>query len=97
MKDFEGFKQTINKHRKILKKKYGVKEIGIFGSYIRGKTRKNSDLDILVDFDRNIDLLQFVNLENHLSDILGVKVDLVMKDALKPRIGRHILTEVIYI
>lgn len=97
MKDFEGFKQTINKHRKILRKKYGVKEIGIFGSYIRGKTRKNSDLDILVDFDRNIDLLQFVNLENHLSDILGVKVDLVMKDALKPRIGRHILTEVIYI
>ena len=97
MKDFEGFKQTINKHRKILRKKYGVKEIGIFGSYIRGKTRKNSDLDILVDFDRNIDLLQFVNLENHFSDILGVKVDLVMKDALKPRIGRHILTEVIYI
>jgi len=97
VKDFEGFKQTINKHRKILRKKYGVKEIGIFGSYIRGKTRKNSDLDILVDFDRNIDLLQFVNLENHLSDILGVKVDLVMKDALKPRIGRHILTEVIYI
>jgi len=80
-----------------LKQKYRVKAIGVFGSYVRDKTGKDSDLDILVEFERSIGLLKFVNLENYLCDILGVKVDLVMRDALKPRIGKHILKEVIYI
>ena len=80
-----------------LKEKYGVKEIGIFGSYVRGKYKEKSDLDILVEFeeDAKIGLLKFVNLENYLSDLIGVKVDLVEKSALKPRIGKNILREVI--
>jgi len=80
-----------------LKEKYGVKEIGIFGSYVSGEYKEKSDLDILVEFeeDAKIGLLKFVNLENYLSDLIGVKVDLVEKSALKPRIGKNILREVI--
>jgi predicted nucleotidyltransferase len=77
-----------------LKEKYHVSYMGIFGSYIRGKQRPGSDLDILVEFSKTPTIFKFVNLENYLSDALGVKVDLVMKDALKPNIGRHILSEV---
>ncbi len=97
MKSIEETKKILGQHKSILKEKYYVREIGIFGSYVRDENKKDSDMDILVEFDRTIDLLKFVNLENYLSDILGIKVDLVMKDALKPRIGKHILREVINI
>lgn len=82
-----------------LRKEYGVREIGVFGSYVRGEYRKNSDLDILVEFeeDAKMDLIKFVELEDYLPDLLGIKVDLVMKSVLKPRIGKHILKEVIYL
>ncbi len=76
---------------------YKVKEIGIFGSYVRGEQQEKSDLDILVEFYETIGLFKFVALERYLSQLLGVKVDLVMKSALKPRIGRRILKEVNYI
>ncbi|APH38571.1 nucleotidyltransferase family protein [Methanohalophilus halophilus] len=77
-----------------LKDQYNVKYIGLFGSYIRGEQTPESDLDILVEFSKTPTLLQFIDLENHLSDNLGIKVDLVMKDSLKPNIGKHILSEV---
>ena len=92
-------KRILKKHEKELKEKYGVKEIGIFGSYLRGEAKEESDLDILVEFDpeAKISLLDFVELENYLSDLLGVKVDLVERSALKPRIGKQILGEVVYL
>lgn len=79
----------------ILRKKFNVKEIGIFGSYLKGQATEESDLDILVDFNKSISLLKFIEIENYLSDRVGIKVDLVMKDALKPRIGKIILKEVV--
>lgn len=87
----------LKEHKAELKEKYGVKEIGIFGSYVRGEYKEKSDLDILVEFEEGakIGLLKFVNLENCLSDLIGFKVDLVEKSALKPRIGKNILREVI--
>ncbi len=92
-------KITLKKHETELKEKFGVKEIGVFGSYVRREQKKGSDIDILVDFypDAEMDLIKFVELEEYLSDLLGIKVDLVMKSALKPRIGRQILKEVVYI
>jgi len=89
----------LRKHLEELKERYGVREIGIFGSYLRGEAREESDLDILVEFepDAKISLLDFVELENYLSDLLGVKVDLVEGSALKPRIGKRILAEVVYL
>jgi uncharacterized protein len=77
-----------------LKEKYQVSYLGVFGSYVRGKQKPGSDLDVLVEFSRTPTIFKVVNLENYLSEALGVKVDLVMKDALKPNIGKHILDEV---
>jgi len=88
-------KTKLAAYKPILAEQYGVKEIGIFGSYVRGEQLPKSDVDILVDFTRSLSLLEFIHLENELSDLLGVKVDLVMKTALKPRIGKHILEEVV--
>ncbi|MDK2833292.1 MAG: uncharacterized protein PWP63_379, partial [Methanolobus sp.] len=76
------------------KEEYNVSYIGIFGSYVRGEHTPKSDLDVLVEFSRNPTIFSFVHLENHLSESLGIKVDLVMKSALKPSIGRYILHEV---
>ncbi len=81
----------------MLAEKYKVKEIGIFGSYVRGEQKLKSDVDLLVDFSESISLLDFIHLENELGVLLGVKVDLVMKTALKPRIGKHILEEVVLV
>ena len=83
-------------HLPELRRQYGVRSLGIFGSYVRGDQRSESDLDLLVELDeRPLTLLQFIALENYLSDLLGVKVDLVEKEALKPAIGRRILKEVV--
>jgi len=78
----------------MLSKRYKVQELGVFGSYVRQEQRDDSDLDILVTFSEAPSLLKFIELENYLSDVFGVKVDLVMKDALKPAIGKEILKEV---
>ena len=75
--------------------RYGVKSLGLFGSYVRGEETEGSDLDLLVEFAETPDLLEFVALGRDLSELLGVKVDLVMKRALKPRIGERILDEVV--
>lgn len=97
MNEIGRIKSKIEKSMPILKGRYKVKTIGIFGSYVRGKQKKRSDIDILVEFEEVPGLLTFLEIENYLSDILNIKVDLVMKDALKPVIGKHILREVINI
>jgi predicted nucleotidyltransferase len=78
-----------------LEKRYNVKKLGIFGSYLRGEQQKGSDLDLLVEFNDPPSLLKYIEMEYYLSDRLGIKVDLVMKDALKPAIGLRILSEVV--
>src|SRR3990167_4406210 len=97
MSEIKRIKSEIEKSMPILKDRYKVKTIGIFGSYVRVKQKKKSDVDILVEFEEVPGLLTFLEIENFLSDILNIKVDLVMKDALKPVIGKHILEEVINI
>jgi predicted nucleotidyltransferase len=97
METFEKLKDILAEHKQQLKDRYKVEEIGIFGSYVRKEQKKKSDLDVLVSFSETIDLFRFVELENYLSDILDVKVDLVMKDPLKPRLKDNILNEAIYV
>ncbi|MCI0550462.1 MAG: nucleotidyltransferase family protein [Anaerolineae bacterium] len=87
--------QSLHKQRPYLAEQYNVATLELFGSYVRREERKGSDLDILVTFTKAPSLLKFVRLENHLSDTLGVKVDLVMKDSLKPEIGKNILREAV--
>jgi len=78
-----------------LSDQYHVESLALFGSYVRREQKAGSDLDVPVTFRRTPGLIEFVQLENYLSDVLGVKVDLVMKDVLKPRIGRRILDEAV--
>lgn len=77
--------------------RYGVMRVGLFGSYVREQQRKKSDIDILVSFDRDIDLFEFIDLREFLEERLHHKVDLVMEKALKPAIGKRILFEVEYV
>ncbi|OGO37536.1 MAG: hypothetical protein A2147_01830 [Chloroflexi bacterium RBG_16_57_8] len=80
-----------------LESRFKVSELGIFGSYRRAEQKKRSDLDLLVEFSETVSLFDFVDLQDFLSDTLGVKVDLVMKDALKPGIKERVLTEAVYV
>ena len=77
-----------------LQREYAVQSLGLFGSYVRGEQRRGSDLDILVEFYKTPGLLRFLDLERELSRLIGVCVDLVQKEALKPAIGKRILQEV---
>ncbi len=97
MKNIEDIMKVIQLHKEYLRGKYGVKEIGIFGSYIRGEQNDKSDVDILIELEKPIGFVRFMQLEKNISDLLGIKVDLVTKKALKPFIGRRILQEVQYV
>lgn len=89
--------EILRKNLPDLAAQYNVATLEIFGSYVRHEQRKNSDLDILVTFNKPPSLFKFVRLENHLTDILGVRVDLVMKDSLKPAIGKNVLREAVLV
>ncbi len=80
-----------------LSRRYDVRSLGVFGSYVRGEAHPDSDLDILVDFGSPPTLFEYVRLQNDISDLLGVPVDLVMRSALKPAIGEQVLSEVVEI
>lgn len=97
VKEIEKIKLSLKKCKVSVQKKYSVKSIGVFGSYVRNEQKKQSDLDILVEFNKTPGLIKFMELENELSSYLNKKVDLVMKSALKPVIGKNILGEVIYL
>lgn len=77
--------------------RYGVHRVGLFGSYAREQQRRRSDIDILVTFNRDIDLFDFLDLREYLENRLKSKVDLVMESALKPAISKHILAEVEFV
>jgi len=91
--DFDELLTQLRVMMPVLREKYHVGTLAVFGSYVRGEANSQSDLDILVTFDQVPTLFQYIALENLLSDKLGVKVDLVMKDSLKPEIGKTILAE----
>ncbi|MDD4998107.1 MAG: nucleotidyltransferase family protein [Syntrophales bacterium] len=80
-----------------MESRYGVQRLGLFGSYVKERQRKKSDIDILVTFSRDIDLFDILDLREYLEGKLHSKVDLVMESALKPAIGKHILAEVEYV
>jgi uncharacterized protein len=95
MRDFEKIKSILSDQKEFLKKTYRIKEISIFGSVVRSEETGLSDIDILVDFSEPIGFFAFLELEEHLQQILGRKVDLVSRKALKPKIGERILKEAV--
>ena len=97
MRRLAEIQEILRQKKPILRERFKVKEIGIFGSFVRGEEKDTSDLDILVELERPVGLIKFVGLQNYLSDELGEKVDLVTISALKPRIKENILSEVVYV
>jgi len=87
----------LKKELPIIKDKYGVKTIGIFGSYVRGEQDKKSDLDLLIQFEKPIGFFKFIALEDYLTKKLGIKVEIVTEDALKPLIKPRVMKEVVYV
>ena len=97
MKTLGEIETTLKKQMPVLRERFKVKEIGVFGSFVRGEQKETSDIDILVEFSEPIGLIKYVSLENYLSDILGTKVDLVTKTGLRKHIEQEVLKEVVYV
>ena len=98
MKTLEEIKKELVKHKEGIRKKYGVRILGIFGSYARGEQKEVSDIDILVKIERPIGL-RFFELWDDLEAILGVKIDLLTVKAVKqkPLLWKSIKKDLVYV
>ena len=96
MKTLKEIEEIIRLHKPELKEKFKVKKIGIFGSYAKGEQKKKSDIDILVDFYEPVGW-EFIDLGEHIEQLLDLKVDLVTPQALKRQIKESVLKEVVII
>ena len=95
MKNLQNIKEVLQKNKQIISQEFKVKKLAIFGSFVRGEQKRNSDVDILVEFSEPVSFFSFLDLEEYLGKLLGAKVDLVSKKALKPKIGKFILKEMV--
>ncbi|MCX7726152.1 MAG: nucleotidyltransferase family protein [Chitinispirillaceae bacterium] len=98
MKTLKEIQTILAKSKNELREKFGVKEVGIFGSYVRGEEHEKSDIDILVEFlDGYKTFDNYKELKFYLEELLETCVDLISKTALKPRFASYILEDVIYV
>ncbi len=98
MRSLAEIKEVISSHLNEIREKFGVKELGVFGSYVRGEQSEISDIDVLVEFEQGKKTFDnYMDLKFYLEDLLGVEVDLVIKSAIKPRLKEYILKEVVYV
>jgi hypothetical protein len=97
MKSIQQIRDKLERHRTELVDRFYITEIGVFGSVARNEQTEFSDLDILVEFSKTPSFLKYMDLEIYLSNLLEIKVDLVMKTALKQSISTNVLSEVIYL
>jgi len=95
MKRLDEIKAIITHHRHVLAEKYGVAVVGVFGSCVRGKMKRGSDIDLLAEILRPVSLLEIVGAELYLSDLLGAKVDLVPKRDIREELREIILREAV--
>lgn len=95
---FKSIKDFLEKNKELLKKNFGIKSIGIFGSFAKRNANKSSDIDILVEFqDGDETFKNYMGLKFFLEDSFGRKVDLVITETLKQMIKEDILREVVYV
>jgi uncharacterized protein len=90
-------KKTLSDLKPEMHERFGVSAVGLFGSWVRGEQRAESDIDVLVDFDRKVNLFEILELQWYLESAFGCKVDVAPRDSLREYIGRHILKEVQYV
>jgi predicted nucleotidyltransferase len=97
MKTLDEIRTIIKQNQDVLAEKYGVAVVGVFGSYVRGEQKRQSDIDLLVDILHPISLLELVGAEIHLSEVLGLKVDLVPKRDVREELRETVFAETIAI
>lgn len=97
MKTLNEVRQILTEQKTHLCKTYHITQLGIFGSYVRGEQTQDSDVDVLIDYEQAPTLFELVNLRDYLRDLMGLNVDVVTKNGLKPRIRDQVLSEVIYL
>jgi len=97
MKTLKEIEKILKENKAILAERFKVKEIGIFGSYVRGEQKEKSDVDMFVEFSEPVSLLHLAGLENFLTDLIGIKADIGTKKSLKPRIKEQVLKEAVII
>ena len=97
MQSLDEIKKSLINQKILLSEKYKINRLGIFGSYVRGEQKKESDLDVLIDYEEVPSLITLIELENHLSNVLGLNVDLVTRKGIKPQLRSNILEEVVYL
>jgi predicted nucleotidyltransferase len=93
----EHIKETVDSQRTYLRNTYNVQNIGVFGSVARRDNTDDSDIDVLVTFAKPLGMFKFIELEDYLGTLLGKRVDLVTKRALKPAMKDDVLQEVVYV
>ncbi len=88
---------TLREHESVLVERFGVKKVGVFGSFTKGEERIDSDVDILVEFKEGQKTFgNYMELKFYLEGLFGRKVDLVIETAIKPRLREQILKEAVY-
>jgi predicted nucleotidyltransferase len=97
MKTLDEIRTIIKQNQDVLAEKYGVAVVGVFGSYVRGEQKRQSDIDLLVDILHPISLLELVGAEIHLSEVLGLKVDLGPKRDVREELRETVFAEAIAI
>ena len=97
MKTRQEIFEILSQHVALIRNEYGIEKIGVFGSVVHNKQTETSDVDILVEISQAIGMVKFLRLENSLQNLLGTKVDLVTRKALKKHIGQQIMREVQYV
>ncbi|HEY2412368.1 MAG TPA: nucleotidyltransferase family protein [Pirellulaceae bacterium] len=93
--EITSYRSKLRDHFPDFVRRYRVASLSLFGSRVRGDNRADSDLDILAQFRETPSLFTLLRLENELSDMLGLRVDLVMEDSLRPTIAQRILSELV--
>ena len=97
MKTRQEILEILSQHLPQIRNEYGIEKLGVFGSVVKDLQTATSDIDILVEFSSSIGMVKFLQLENSLQKLLGAKVDLVTRKALKKHIGQQILQEVQFV
>lgn len=97
MKDMEKILKILEELKEATCTKYKVRKIGLFGSYLKGKQEESSDIDILVDFSDNADLIDLVGLALFLEEKLNRKIDIVPERALREELKESIQREAVYV
>ncbi len=87
--------QRLRAHLPELRARYGPDSVALFGSYVRNEQRPDSDLDVLVTLSRGLSLFELIDAEDDLKELLGVPVDVALRDDLQPRLARYILREAV--